>query len=231
MVPVFPRTAAADLAVHFQLRQAFTFQSCCRGERCTMTDRWTFQSGCRGKRCSRTEGACAMSRRCCATLRSMVRPTVSQSAASSLSVPNASVAQKSCSSQAPSVRKHVITVGAERLRVSTPKYPVEHVVATNYSGVHWQGPSVSGQIEPKSKVLIVFVRRWAKDRGICQAATNHMSPHAWNETAFAHLSEPGGNNQTWQVEADFDTTFCDASINFKISGKPSRSPVSLTATL
>jgi FlaG/FlaF family flagellin (archaellin) len=43
--------------------------------------------------------------------------------------------------------------------------------------------------------------------------------------------KPSGNDQTWQVDADFDTTYCNASIDFNVPGKPSPPPVSLTATL
>ena len=34
-------------------------------------------------------------------------------------------------------------------------------------------------IVPKSKDLIVFMRRWAKDRGICRTAMGGMSSYAW----------------------------------------------------
>jgi len=37
-----------------------------------------------------------------------------------------------------------------------------------------------GQIEPRAKELILFVRRWAKDRGISHAAKGHLSPYAWS---------------------------------------------------
>ena len=43
--------------------------------------------------------------------------------------------------------------------------------------------------------------------------------------------KPSGNDQTWHVDADFDTTYRNASINFSIPGKPSPAPASLTATL
>jgi DNA polymerase sigma len=37
-----------------------------------------------------------------------------------------------------------------------------------------------GQIEPRAKELILFVRRWAKDRGVSHAAKGHLSPYAWS---------------------------------------------------
>jgi len=36
-----------------------------------------------------------------------------------------------------------------------------------------------GQIEPRARALILLVRRWAKDRGVCHAAKGHLSPYAW----------------------------------------------------
>jgi len=37
-----------------------------------------------------------------------------------------------------------------------------------------------GKIEPRAKALMLFVRRWAKDRGICHAAKGHLPPYAWS---------------------------------------------------
>jgi len=36
-----------------------------------------------------------------------------------------------------------------------------------------------GQIEPRARDLILMVKRWAKDRGICHAAKGHLSPYTW----------------------------------------------------
>jgi len=38
----------------------------------------------------------------------------------------------------------------------------------------------SGQFEPRAKALILFVKRWAKDRGICHSAKGHLSPYLWS---------------------------------------------------
>jgi len=35
------------------------------------------------------------------------------------------------------------------------------------------------QIDARSKALVLIVRRWAKDRGICHAAKGHLPPYAW----------------------------------------------------
>jgi len=41
-----------------------------------------------------------------------------------------------------------------------------------------------GQIQPRAKELILLVKRWAKDRGICHAAKGHLSPYLWSLLAM-----------------------------------------------
>jgi len=36
-----------------------------------------------------------------------------------------------------------------------------------------------GQIDSRAKELILVVKRWAKDRGICHAAKGHLPPYTW----------------------------------------------------
>merc|ERR1719162_763798 len=36
-----------------------------------------------------------------------------------------------------------------------------------------------GQLDPRAKALILLVKRWAKDRGVCHAAKGHLSPYTW----------------------------------------------------
>jgi len=36
-----------------------------------------------------------------------------------------------------------------------------------------------GQMEPRARELILMVKRWAKDRGICHAAKGHLAPYTW----------------------------------------------------
>jgi len=36
-----------------------------------------------------------------------------------------------------------------------------------------------GQIDPRAKELVLVVKRWAKDRGLCHAAKGHLSPYSW----------------------------------------------------
>lgn len=37
-----------------------------------------------------------------------------------------------------------------------------------------------GQMDPRAKSLILLVRRWAKDRGVCHASQGHLPPYAWS---------------------------------------------------
>jgi len=37
-----------------------------------------------------------------------------------------------------------------------------------------------GNKEARSKALILLVKRWAKDRGVCHAAKGHLSPYPWS---------------------------------------------------
>lgn len=39
--------------------------------------------------------------------------------------------------------------------------------------------SDSDRIDSRARELILFVRRWARDRGICHAAKGHLSPYTW----------------------------------------------------
>lgn len=44
-----------------------------------------------------------------------------------------------------------------------------------------------GQIEPRAKELILLVKRWSKDRGICHAPKGHLSPYVWGILAVYFL--------------------------------------------
>lgn len=37
-----------------------------------------------------------------------------------------------------------------------------------------------GQIDPRAQQLILLVKRWAKDRGLCHTARGHLSPYTWS---------------------------------------------------
>merc|ERR1719473_328177 len=44
-----------------------------------------------------------------------------------------------------------------------------------------------GQMDTRARELILLVKRWAKDRGICHAAKGHLSPYAWSLLCFFFL--------------------------------------------
>jgi len=50
------------------------------------------------------------------------------------------------------------------------------------------------QLEPRAKALILLVKRWAKDRGICLASKGHLAPYAWTLLVvyFLQVGVPGG---------------------------------------
>mmetsp|Transcript_70877 Transcript_70877/g.169133 ORF Transcript_70877/g.169133 Transcript_70877/m.169133 type:complete len:486 (+) Transcript_70877:166-1623(+) len=44
-----------------------------------------------------------------------------------------------------------------------------------------------GNINPRSKELILIIRRWAKDRGVCHAPKGHLSPYVWSLLVVYYL--------------------------------------------
>lgn len=50
-----------------------------------------------------------------------------------------------------------------------------------------------GQMEPRARELILLVKRWAKDRGICHAAKGHLSPYSWALLSIFFLQAGGAN--------------------------------------
>jgi hypothetical protein len=44
-----------------------------------------------------------------------------------------------------------------------------------------------GRLDSRAKALIVLVRRWARDRGVCHEAKGHLSPYAWSLLAAFFL--------------------------------------------
>jgi hypothetical protein len=50
-----------------------------------------------------------------------------------------------------------------------------------------------GQMEPRARELILLVKRWAKDRGICHAAKGHLSPYSWALLCIFFMQAGGAN--------------------------------------
>mmetsp|Transcript_48779 Transcript_48779/g.115933 ORF Transcript_48779/g.115933 Transcript_48779/m.115933 type:complete len:536 (+) Transcript_48779:273-1880(+) len=52
-----------------------------------------------------------------------------------------------------------------------------------------------GKIAPRAKALMLFVRRWSKDRGICHAAKGHLPPYAWSLLVIYFLQVSRGERK------------------------------------
>eukprot|EP00933_Yihiella_yeosuensis_P015804 TRINITY_DN13663_c0_g1_i2.p1 TRINITY_DN13663_c0_g1~~TRINITY_DN13663_c0_g1_i2.p1 ORF type:complete len:394 (+),score=58.83 TRINITY_DN13663_c0_g1_i2:107-1288(+) len=64
--------------------------------------------------------------------------------------------------------------------------------------------SECSQIDEGIKELILFTRRWAKDRGICHASKGHLSPYYWMLLVIYYLQvRPEQSNASLPPLADF----------------------------
>lgn len=55
--------------------------------------------------------------------------------------------------------------------------------------------NASARVDPRARMLILLVKRWAKDRGICHAAKGHLMPYAWTLLCiyFLQVGVKGGS--------------------------------------
>jgi len=60
-----------------------------------------------------------------------------------------------------------------------------------------------GQMEPRARDLILMVKRWAKDRGICHAAKGHLSPYTWGLLTIFFLQVSNGEEPLLPKLAEF----------------------------
>jgi len=51
-----------------------------------------------------------------------------------------------------------------------------------------------GKKEARAKELILLVKRWAKDRGVCHAAKGHLSPYPWSLLVIFFLQAGGASD-------------------------------------
>jgi hypothetical protein len=73
----------------------------------------------------------------------------------------------------------VTLLAAPSLGVSSESIPIDFSVNSSTPLYNAALMAECGQLEPRTKSLIMLVRRWAKDRGICHAAKGHLPPYAW----------------------------------------------------
>jgi len=71
-----------------------------------------------------------------------------------------------------------------------------------------------GQMDARARELILLVKRWAKDRGICHAAKGHLSPYAWSLLCVFFL----------QAGMKDDESILPSLANFKKASKLARLP-------
>jgi len=77
-----------------------------------------------------------------------------------------------------------------------------------------------GRLDPRAQALALFVRRWAKDRGICHIAKGHLSPYAWTLLTIYFL----------QVGLREEEPILPALEGFAVSSRLAEKPAGLAAT-
>jgi len=83
-----------------------------------------------------------------------------------------------------------------------------------------------GQIDPRTKAVILLVKRWAKDRGICHSAKGHLSPYLWSILAMYFL-QVGLDNAEGSLLPCLDDFKISSSLlpSAKLQPKRSTTPV------
>lgn len=66
------------------------------------------------------------------------------------------------------------------LGISSQAIPVDFSVNSTTPLYNMALMTECGQMEPRARDLILLVKRWAKDRGICHASKGHLPPYAWS---------------------------------------------------
>lgn len=59
----------------------------------------------------------------------------------------------------------------------------------------WTLLTECGRIQPCAKELVLLVKRWAKDRGLCHAAKGHLSPYCWTLLAIFYTQAANEEDQ------------------------------------
>jgi hypothetical protein len=71
-----------------------------------------------------------------------------------------------------------------------------------------------GRMDPRARELILLVRRWTKDRGICHAAKGYLSPYMWSLLAIYFLQVGV------EAEGPVLPPLEQFDLSFNLSGKP-----------
>lgn len=72
---------------------------------------------------------------------------------------------------------------------------LDHAVPMDFSinttvPMYYAALLADAEVDPRAKELIMFVKRWSKDRGICHAAKGYLSPYLWCVMAVFFLQQP-----------------------------------------
>lgn len=81
----------------------------------------------------------------------------------------------------------VTLMGPSTMSVSGQGIPVDFSVNCATPGCHAALVTACGEIDPRSRWLILLVRRWSKDRGVCHVARGHLPPYGWTLLAIFFL--------------------------------------------
>jgi hypothetical protein len=67
----------------------------------------------------------------------------------------------------------------QTLGIFTESFPIDFSVNVTTPFYNAALLAECGQMDARARELILLVRRWAKDRGICHSAKGHLSPYIW----------------------------------------------------
>mmetsp|Transcript_74092 Transcript_74092/g.165774 ORF Transcript_74092/g.165774 Transcript_74092/m.165774 type:complete len:516 (-) Transcript_74092:105-1652(-) len=86
----------------------------------------------------------------------------------------------------------VTIIAPAGLRAAGQGVPVNLSVNAVTPLYSWALLTECGRIERRAKELALFVKRWAKDRGLCHAAKGHLSPYSWTLLSmfFMQVADP-----------------------------------------
>eukprot|EP00927_Polykrikos_kofoidii_P068918 TRINITY_DN64274_c0_g1_i1.p1 TRINITY_DN64274_c0_g1~~TRINITY_DN64274_c0_g1_i1.p1 ORF type:complete len:572 (+),score=88.62 TRINITY_DN64274_c0_g1_i1:82-1797(+) len=93
----------------------------------------------------------------------------------------------------------------------------------------------AGSFDSRARELIMLVRRWSKDRGVCHAARGHLSPYVWNLLTIYFL-QAGTEERILPPLGDFPLTsrlaggISDISIGSVVAASRSASRMPLSAS-
>lgn len=88
-----------------------------------------------------------------------------------------------------------VTLMAPRSLNGSGSIPIDFSVNTAEPLCNAMLIAACARVDPRARMLILLVRRWAKDRGICHASKGNLSPYAWTVLCifFLQVGVKGGS--------------------------------------